>query len=285
MAERSPIVFYWGMYYSNVTMSKTILKGVPGPLLCEGESLDAIGVSGLKVIQSVRGFRHSMDALLLAQFAAPRPADRILDLGCGNGAIALVLAQRHPHLRIVGLEIQPALASRALRGAQLNGLQDRVEILEGDLRRIGALLPPAGFDVILCNPPYREVGRGRLNPDPEIRQAKHELSATLPEVIAAIRYALAPKGRACLIYHASRLGDLVTRLRTERMEPKLLWPVHSFPSADAELVLVEARREGRPGLRILAPLFVYQARGGNLSPAMERIYHGLALSVVGSGIA
>ena len=119
----------------------------------------------------------------------------------------------------------------------------------------------------------------------ETRLAKHELSATLPEVVAAIRYALAPKGRACLIYHASRLADLLTRLRAERLEPKLLWQVHSFPGADAELVLVEARHGGRPGLRILSPLFVYQARGGALSPAMEEIYRGLAKPSVRSGIA
>ena len=254
-------------------------------LLREGESLDALGVSGLEVIQSMRGFRHSMDAILLAQFASPRPTDKVLDLGCGNGAIALLLAHRHPLLRVIGLEIQPALASRALRGAQLNGLQDHVEIVEGDLRRIEALLPPAGFELVLCNPPYREVGRGRLNPDPEIGQAKHELSATLQEVIAAIRYALPPRGRACLIYHSSRMAELLTRLRAERLEPKLLRSVHSFPGADAELILVEARREGRPGLRMLAPLFVYQTRGGALSPAMEEIYRDLAPTLVRSGIA
>ena len=254
-------------------------------MLREGESLDALGSEGLRIIQSIRGFRHSMDALLVAHFAAPRPADRVLDLGCGNGAIALLLAHRHPPLRVVGLEIQPALASQALRGAQVNGFQDRLEIVEGDLRRIGSLLPPAGFDLVLCNPPYREVGRGRLNPDPERRQAKHEMSATLQEVIAAIRYALAPKGRACLIYHASRLADLLTRLRAERLEPKLLRPVHSFLGADAELILVEARREGRPGLRVLPPLFVYQARGGGLSQAMDEIYRDLAPTLVRSGIA
>jgi len=266
-------------------MSGPVLPETIDSMLCEGESLDILGVSGLRVIQSVKGFRHSMDALLLAKLAAPRPTDRVLDLGCGSGAIALLLAHRHPRLRVVGVEIQPALASRARRGALLNGLQDRVEILGGDLRRVEAVLSPAGFDLVLCNPPYREVGRGRLNPDPETRQAKHELTATLPEVIAAIRYALAPKGRACLIYHASRLADLLTRLRAERLEPKELWPVHSFPGADAELVLVEGRREGRPGLRILPPLFVYQARGGALSPAMGEIYRGLAPSVARSGIA
>jgi tRNA1Val (adenine37-N6)-methyltransferase len=265
--------------------SGTAHQMATGPILREGESLDALGGSSLKVIQTVRGFRHSMDAILLAQFAAPRPTDRVLDLGCGNGAIALMLAHRHPLLRVVGLEIQPALASRALRGAQVNGLHDRVQIIEGDLREIKGLLPPAGFDLVLCNPPYREVGRGRLNPDPETRQAKHEISATLQEVIAAIRYALTPKGRACLIYHGSRLADLLTRLRAERLEPKLLRPVHSFPGADAELILVEARREGRPGLRMLAPLFVYQMRGGALSPAMEEIYRDLPPTLMRSGIA
>ena len=147
------------------------------------------------------------------------------------------------------------------------------------------MLPQAGFNLIICNPPYREIGRGRLNPDPETRQAKHEVSATLPEVIAAIRYAIAPRGRACLIYHASRLAYLLTCLRAKWLEPKSLWPVHSFPGADAELILVEARREGRPGLRILPPLFVYQVRGGGLSSAMEEIYRGLAASPMRSEIA
>jgi len=273
------------MYYSNDMMSRRAYQGTIDSVLREGESLDALASGGLRIIQSVRGFRHSMDALLLAHFAAPRPADRVLDLGCGNGAIGLLLAHRHPQIRVVGLEIQPALASRALRGAELNRLQDRVEILEGDLRRIEALVPAGAFDLVLCNPPYREIGRGRLSPDPETRQAKHEVSATLPEIIAAIRYALAPKGRACLIYHASRLADLVTCLTAERLEPKMLRPVHSFPCADAELILVEARREGRPGLRMLAPLFVYQTRGGALSPAMEEIYRDLAPILMRSGIA
>ena len=273
------------MYYSYGMKTAAAHQMATGPILRDGESLDALGSGGLRIIQSMRGFRHSMDAILLAQFAAPRPTDRVLDLGCGNGAIALLLAYRHPPLRVVGLEMQPALASRALRGAQLNGLHDRVEIVEGDLRRVEALVPAGAFDLVLCNPPYREVGRGRLNPDPERRQAKHEMSATLQEVIAACRYALAPKGRACLIYHASRLADLLTRLRAERLEPKLLRPVHSFPSADAELILVEARREGRPGLRMLAPLFVYQTRGGTLSPAMDEIYRDQAPTLMRSGIA
>src|SRR3990172_1732121 len=200
-------------------MSTRAYQGTIDSMLREGESLDALASGGLRIIQSVKGFRHSMDAILLAQFAAPRPTDRVLDLGCGSGAIALMLAHRYPLLRVVGLEIQRALASRALRGAQLNGLHDRVEIVEGDLRRVEALLPPAGFDLVLFHPPHPQVGRGRLNPDPERRQAKHEMSATLQEVVAAVRYALAPKGRAYLIYHASRLADLLTRLQAERLEP------------------------------------------------------------------
>ena len=273
------------MYYSNDMMSVRACHETRGPLLCEGESLDTLGSGDLRIIQSVRGLRYSMDALLLARFAAPRPADRILDLGCGNGAIALLLGYRHPRLSVVGLEIQPALASRAQRGADLNGLHDRVKIVEGDLRRIKELLPPASFDLVVCNPPYRQLGRGRLNPEPETSRARHELSATLQEVIAAIRYALAPKGRACLIYHASRLTDLLTGLRAERLEPKMLRSIHSYPEGDAELVLVEARREGRSGLRIIAPLFVYQSRGGALSPAMEEINRGLTSTPLRKGIA
>ncbi|MGH7411948.1 MAG: tRNA1(Val) (adenine(37)-N6)-methyltransferase [Candidatus Methylomirabilis sp.] len=264
------------MYYSNDMTSMAAYTEITDSMLREGESLDALGSGGLNIVQSAKGFRHSMDALLLASFASPRPTDQVLDLGCGNGAIGLLFAHRHPRVRVVGLEIQPALAGRARRGAQVNGLHDRVEIIEGDLREIQGRLPPAGFDLVLCNPPYREVGRGRLNPDPETSQARHELLATLSDVATAIRYAIAPKGRTCLIYHASRLAELLARLRAERLEPKVLRSVHSYPGADAELILVEARREGRPGLHILSPLFVYQTRGGALSPAMEEIYRGLA---------
>lgn len=272
------------MYYSSDMTSMAAYTQTTGSVLREGESLDALGSGGLRIIQSLKGFRHSMDAILLADFAVLGPTDRILDLGCGNGAIGLLLAHKHPGVRVVGLEIQPNLISRARRGAQVNGLDGRLEIIEGDLRRIEMLLPRAGFDLVLCNPPYREVGRGRVNPDPETGQAKHELSATLSEVVAAMRYAIAPKGRTCLIYHASRLSDLVAGLRAERLEPKLLRFIHSFPEADAELILVEARREGRPGLRTLAPLFIYQTRGGAISPAMEEIYRGLAPPRARSGV-
>jgi tRNA1Val (adenine37-N6)-methyltransferase len=244
------------------------------PILRDGESLDFLGLGNLKVIQSLKGFRHSMDAILLADFAVPRPTDRILDLGCGNGTIGLLLAHRHPHVRVVGLDIQPDLASRARRGAEVNGLQDRLQIIEGDLRQIESVLPRAGFDLVVCNPPYRELGRGRLHPDLETRQAKHELSATLSDVLSAMQYALTPKGRAALIYHASRLSDLLTTLRAARLEPKVLRFVHSFPGADAELVLVEARLDGRPGLRTLDPLFVYERRGGPRSHEIEAIHRG-----------
>ena len=250
-----------------------------------GESLDNLGISDLKVIQSRTGFRHSIDALLLAQWAAPRSTDRVLDLGCGNGAIAFLLAHRYPELRIAGLEVQPALADRARRGARLNGLENRIEIMEGDLRQIKGLLPAAAFDMVLCNPPYRQLASGRLSPNLEIRQAKHELTATLQEAVAAIRYVLAPKGRVCLIYHASRLTDLLSGLRTARLEPKRMRLVHSYPGAQAELSLVEARRDARPGLQILTPLFVYHARGGPLSSGMEAIHHSLALSDIRSTVA
>src|SRR5574337_829888 len=145
------------MYYSSSARTGMRAQRETDVWLRKDESPDDLGISGLKVIRGLTGFRHSMDALLLAQWAAPRSTARVLDLGCGNGAIAFLLAHRHPDLRITGLEVQPALADRARRGAHLNGLQNRIEIVEGDLRRITGLLPAAGFDMVLCNPPYREL--------------------------------------------------------------------------------------------------------------------------------
>src|SRR5574337_1010435 len=215
------------MYYSSSAMTGMRAQRETDVWLRKDESPDDLGISGLKVIRGLTGFRHSMDALLLAQWAAPRSTNQVLDLGCGNGAITFLLAHRYPDLRIVGLEVQPALADRARRGAQCNDLQNRIKIMEGDLRQIKGLLPAASFNMVLCNPPYRGLASGRLSPDPEIRQAKHELTATLQEAIAAIRYALAPKGRACLVYHVSRLADLLSGLRAVRLEPKMLRLVHS----------------------------------------------------------
>jgi tRNA1Val (adenine37-N6)-methyltransferase len=217
-----------------------------------GERVDPFLDGRLQVIQSRAGYRFSIDALLLADFVTIKKGDRVLDLGTGCGIIALLLLRSRGAARVVGLEIQKALASQASRNARLNGLQDRMPVVRGDLRR-----PPlehGSFHAVVCNPPYRRARSGRINPDRERAVARHEILASLDDILRSARLLLGGKGRLALIYPAERLTDLLVRLRGLGLEPKRLQLVHPDLDAGAGLALVEAAREGRPGVTVLPPI-------------------------------
>lgn len=244
-----------------------------GDLLRPGEVLEDLLGSGYRIIQSKRGYRYALDAVLLAHFASSFPGRSALELGMGNGAVSLLLAKRREGLKIVGLELQEILASQAQRSLILNGLEKRVRVLVADWRTASSLFPPGSFDLALANPPYRAVGTGRSSPRPEIALAKHSPPGALEDLVKASSWVLKAKGALVLIYHSSGLAHLVMALRQSRLEPKHLCLVHSFPGSDAEFALVSARKEGRPGLQAHPPLILYSEPGGCLSPDAVSIYH------------
>ena len=226
-----------------------------------GERVDPFLDGRLRVIQSRTGYRFSVDALLLADFVSIRKGDRVLDLGTGCGIIPLVLLRSRGAGSVVGLEIQESLAFQASRNARLNELQDRLAVVRGDLRR-----PPlkhGSFQAAVCNPPYRRASSGRINPDRERAVARHEILATLDDILRNARLLLRGKGRLALIHPAERLTDLLARMRGLGLEPKRLQLVHPGLEAGAELVLVEAVREGRPGVTVLPPIL---GQGGYTLP-------------------
>ena len=217
-----------------------------------GERVDPFLDGRLQVIQSRAGYRFSVDALLLADFATIRKGDRVVDLGTGCGIIPLLLLRSRGAAWVVGLEIQEALAFQASRNARLNGLHDRMPVVRGDLRR-----PPlehGSFHAVVCNPPYRRARSGRINPDRERAVARHEILASLDDILRSSRLLLRGKGRVSLVYPAERLTDLLARMRGIGLEPKRLQFVHPRVDAGAKLVLVEAAREGRPGVTVLPPI-------------------------------
>jgi len=221
------------------------------------ETLDTLFERRIKLYQSRAGYRFSLDAVLLAHFVAIKARNKIVDLGAGNGAIALMLAVLHPATRVCAVEIQPAMIERARRNVTLNGLQDRLSILSGDVRALASLPDPGSFDVVVCNPPYRSPLSGRVSPNPEKRIARHEFAGALGHFLQAGNFLLAARGRLALVYPALRSVDVLASMRAAGIEPKRLRMVHSSFGSEASLVLVEGAKAGKSEIAVEAPLIVY----------------------------
>ncbi|MGB7950432.1 MAG: methyltransferase [Candidatus Binatia bacterium] len=239
------------------------------------ETLDTLFQGGLRFFQARRGYRFSLDALLLADFATFPDGGPVADLGTGNGVVALILAYLHPSWTITGLEIQPAMVERACRNVQANGFARRVTIHAGDVRKVREAFAPATFATVVCNPPYRRPSAGRISPDGERKIARHEITAALGDFLRAGEYLLSLRGRMALIYPAVRLVDLLQSMRSADLEPKRLRMVHSFSHTSASLVLVEGVKCGRGGVEVLSPLVVYE-EGKRYSAEVETLLTGKA---------
>ncbi|MBU1965818.1 MAG: methyltransferase [Proteobacteria bacterium] len=239
------------------------------------ETVDGILVGRLRLIQRKRGYRFSLDALLIAHFTDLRNGDDLIDLGTGSGIIALILAQRFRCGRVLGIEIQDELVAIAKRNVVLNGLAGRIEIRRGDVRFPETLCGPQSFSAAVFNPPYRRLRSGRTNADPEKAVARHEIEGTVADFLTAAVYALRPEGRVYAIYPAVRMVELIARMRECRIEPKRLRLVHSRLDGGGEFVLVEGVKGGREGLKVAPPLFIYQDAGG-YTPEMEEIFRDLS---------
>jgi len=233
---------------------------------------DSLYDGRIRCMQHSSGYRFSLDAVLLGNFITPRPAEQILDLGCGSSIVSLILAYRWPSCRITGLEVQPDLVKLARENVALNGWQERITILQGDLRQIDKYVPVGQFDCLVSNPPYRKTGSGRRNIDAEQLVARHETMADVAGVVKAAVWALKNKGRAAFIYPAVRGATVLFELKKQRLEPKRMQIVYSYPGSSAALLLVEAVKGGGEELTILPPFYVYREQQGEYSPEMAACY-------------
>ncbi|MCG2777416.1 MAG: methyltransferase [Desulfobacterales bacterium] len=217
-----------------------------------GERIDCFMDGRLKLIQSKDGYRFSIDAILLAEFVTIRQGDVVVDLGTGCGVIPLILLLTKLVGYAFGLEIQEELAGQAARNVLLNGFDDKMRVVRGDIKN-----PPIAkdsADVVICNPPYRQVKSGRINPDPRRAIARHEIMASMDDILRAARSVLRKKGRLALIYSSVRLADILARMGRFNLEPKKIQIIYPDLNSGAKLVLVEAILGGRPGLKISPPI-------------------------------
>ncbi len=189
--------------------------------------------------------------------------------------ISLVLSFRSPTLRATGIEIQEDLAAMAGRSVQLNGMEGRVEILHGDIRKADDLLAARSYDVAVFNPPYRKMGSGKMNPLVEKALARHEITGSVTEFLRAAAHALKPGGRVCLIYPCSRMVEAIHQMRSKKLEPKRLRMVHSRPGSRGDFILVEGLKGGGEELSVLPPLFVYKENEG-YSEELEVLFRNLS---------
>ena len=234
----------------------------------EDETLDSFYHGRILLLQKKQGYRFSVDAPLLADFIRTRPGDRLLELGAGNGIISLLLS-RKPFRRIVCLEVQPSLADLARRNVALNRLEEKILVLEQDLR---AFRPGEKFDLVFSNPPYIRGRGGHLSRSEEKSIAKHEIKGDIFDIMQAAGSVLKKDGRACFIYPVKRRGDFDRALEEAGLKIKALRFVHSRGGEPARWFLSECRFEA-PSQEVIPPLWVYEERGA-YTPEVKAIFAG-----------
>lgn len=221
-------------------------------------------------IQVTDEYRFGTDGVLLAHFAAPKTADKAVDLGTGGGIIPLLWCKGNAPAHIIGIDIQENACRLAAGSAEISGVSDRFQVLCGDLKEIRTLRPAGQATLVTCNPPYRTGGGGIVNPNDARAIARHEIACNLEDVVAAAAYLLNSGGRFCLCQRPERLCDVMALMRQYKLEPKRLRLVCQRMGCEPWLFLIEGKKDSAPGMRIAPPLYIEE--DGHSSAEMEEIY-------------
>lgn len=231
--------------------------------LKKGERIEDLGLKNLMIIQNPDFFCFGMDAVLLSWFVARRTkgALHMIDLGTGTGIIPLLLYGKTKAASITGLEIQSPLVEMARRSMVLNGLSAQIKIIEGDIKDPGSEILPNYYDVVVSNPPYMRAKAGLKNNCETKTVSRHEVLCSMEDILIFSKRMLKDRGRLFLVHRPERLGDIISLMRTYKIEVKHLQFVYPSIKKEANLVLIEARKSGNPGLKTDAPLIVYNEEG------------------------
>ena len=228
-------------------------------------------IKEITLFQPKRGYRFSVEALLLEDFVSAKRLYRGVELGTGSGIISILLTKRLEHAHVIAVEIQKSLTQCAKRNVEHNKLDERIEVLNEDIRNLKKVLPAHKFDFVFSNPPFRKVKTGLISADNERAVARHEINITLKDIVHTASYLLKNTGKFYLIYHPFRLTELVATLQSAQLEPKRMKFVHSKMGEEAKMVLIEAVKGSGMWLKIEPPFFIYDKRG-QYSVEMKKIY-------------
>ena len=234
------------------------------------ERLDDLQLSGLKIWQRPDLFCFGTDAVVLSDFVRAFKDERVLDLGTGNGIIPLLLSAKTQDAHITGIEIQEESAALACRNVAFNSLEERIDIICGDIKEAHEKIPAGDYQVIVTNPPYIKEGGGLCREDAR-GIARHEIRITLGELLEEAGRLLIARGRLYMVHRPQRLAEITEEMRRVRIEPKRIRFVHPFEDKEASLVLIEGLKEGQPGLNVEPPLILHTEPGAYTAEA-ARIY-------------
>ena len=240
---------------TNREAGKTLASGV---VLKPGERLDDLQLKGLELIQDPAKFCFGVDAVFLSDFAKVKPGETVLDLGTGNGIIPILLSAKTEGKKFTGLEIQPETAEMARRSVAHNHLEDRVEIVTGDLKEAADIFKPSFFDVITTNPPYMISDHGLRNPDDAKAVARHEVLCSLDDILRESMRLLQDKGRFYMVHRPFRLTEILIKMNRYKIEPKRIQFVHPYIDREPVLVLIEGVRSGRSRVTVEPPIIIYR---------------------------
>ena len=226
-------------------------------LLKPGERLDDLQIGGLELIQNPSGFCFGVDAVFLSDFVKVKPGETVLDLGTGNGIIPILLSAKTGGKKFTGLEIQENTADMARRSVAYNHLEDRIEIVTGDIKEAAEIFKPAFFDVITTNPPYMLSQHGLRNPDDAKAIARHEVLCTLDDILRESMRLLQDKGRFYMIHRPFRLTEIMIKMNHYKIEPKRIQFIHPYIDKEPVLVLIEGVRGARSRVTVEPTIIIY----------------------------
>ena len=226
-----------------------------------GERLDDLQIGGLELIQDPKKFCFGVDAVFLSDFVRIRPGENVLDLGTGNGIIPVLLSAKTEARHITGLEIQADTAEMARRSVAHNHLEDRIDIVTGDIKEAAELFKPAFFDVITTNPPYMLADHGMRNPDDAKAIARHEVLCSLDDILRESMRLMQDKSRFYMIHRPFRLTEIMIKMNQYKIEPKRIRFVHPYIDKEPAMVLIEGVRGAKPRVTVEPPLIIYDRNG------------------------
>ena len=238
-------------------------------MLKENEHLEPLGKNIKIIVSDIHHF--STDTILLSNFASPKKSHRAIDLGTGCGTIPLLMKKENKNLEITAVDIQSDACSMLERSIELNKL-DNIKVINSDLKELKGKVNFGYFDLVVCNPPYKENGTGIHNPNSGKKTARHEVMCTLEDIIRVSSSLLNFGGRLCMCQRSERLADLITLMRKYNLEPKRLRLVQQRLNKAPKLVLIEGRRGGKPGFMTTEPTLMIEGEKGDFSPEMLEIY-------------
>lgn len=247
-------------------MNETVLK--------DGERVNQLFSTDIKIIQNREVFSYSVDSVLLSRFPKLPKRGLIVDLCAGNGAVGLFASTR-TQADIIAVEIQERLADMAQRSIQLNGLGDQMTVINDDLKNLPQYIQGSKVDIMLCNPPYFKVDEhSNLNESEHYLLARHEITTNLDEICHVAQRVLKSNGRLAMVHRPDRFLDIIETMKRYKLAPKRIQFVYPKVTKDANMLLIEAIKDGsQDGLKILPPLFIHNEDGSYTSDIHE-IYYG-----------